>query len=258
VQKVIQGQIVQIEPRQNDWIAVHIAIPGRQYPTKLSTKRPELIQVAQQMFGQFVDALFNEEESTSINPHSGRPYINRYLEQLGPAGAIPQPMQQPMPQQQQAPVAIPTTMMQPQVQPQPQQFGNLQPQLPPQPMPQPQPVQPQQMPFLTQSVSDSERENRIMRQAATKVAAAFIPMLDENDRNLGSLIRISEQLLRYYREGVSWETNPIGPDGQPQQPQMQGQQQLPVGAPATGYENPNEYGDPGREQGDPGEFPAGY
>jgi len=254
VQKVIQGQIVQIEPRQNDWVAVHVAAPGKQYPTKLSTKRPELISLAQQMFGQFVDALYNEEESTSINPHSGRPYINRYLEQLGPPGATPQPMQQ-------GPIAVPTTMMQPQVQPQvqpqPQQFGNLQPQLPPQPMPQPQPVQPQQMPFLTQSVSDGEREDRIMRQAATKVAAAFIPMLDENDRNLGSLIRISEQLLRYYKEGVSWQTNPIGPDGNPQQPQQQGQQQLPVGAPAS-YENPNEYGDPGREQGDPGEFPAGY
>jgi len=72
-------------------------------------------------------------------------------------------------------------------------------------------------------------------------------MLKEEDRNLGALIRIAEQLLKYYREGVSWETYP------PQMPQ-----QAPGG---DGYG----YGDPGPEQGDPGgyetvpgELPPGY
>lgn len=255
MQQVVQGQITQVEPRANGWAAVHIATPGQQYPKKLSTKRPELIGAAQSLFGQFVEALYNEEEGTNINPNSGRPYVNRYLEQLAPAGSGLQAQVQPQVQpQQQGPQAVPTTMMQPQVQP--QQFGNLQPQLPPQPQYAPPPqVQPMQLPPQGEHVADGDRESRIMRQAATKVAASFLPMLAEEDRNLGSLIRISEQLLKYYREGVSWETNPIGPDGGPQQ---QGQQQMPVGNPA-GYENPNEYGDPGREQGDPrGEFPEGY
>jgi len=237
MQQVVQGQIIQIEPRNNGWFAVHVATPGSQYPRKLSTKRQELVTAAQSLMGQYVDALYNEEQSSSINPHNGQPYINRYLEQLAPAGSMPPPQVAP---QQQAPQAVPTTMMQPQ----PQSFGNLQPQqyLPPQP-------QPAAPPVIRHEVgTDEQRESRIMRQAATKVAAVFLPMLAEEDRNLGSLIRISEQLMKYYREGVAWDTAPV---------QAPVQTQLPVAA-GAGYENPNEYGDPGPQPGDPGQFPEGY
>jgi len=253
VEKVVTGVVSALEPRSNDWVAVHISVPGRQYPTKLSTKRPELIGLAQSVVGQNVDALYNEEQSTQINPHNGQPYTNRYLEALAPAGSIPPPVvpvQQPVPQAsfQGQPQGFPQpvqTFPQPQAMPVPQQpfpggtgpapqgIGNLQPQLPPQP--------------VTAFVADDERENRIMRQAATKVAAAFLPQLNPEDQNLGSLIRISEQLLKYYREGVSWETAP--PAVPAQAPQQDGNR--------AGYEHPGEYADPGREQGDPGPVPVG-
>jgi hypothetical protein len=58
---------------------------------------------------------------------------------------------------------------------------------------------------------------------------AFMP---PEDQTLASLIRISEQLVKYYDEGVQWQTNPIAPPVQ--QPQAQPQQ---------GYENPDEYED---------------
>ena len=237
MQKVVRGQIVQVEPRQQGWVAVHISIPGKQYPVKVSTKRPDLVNAAGQMMGQFVDALYNEEQSTTINPHNQQPYTNRYLEQLAPGGSIPEPQpgfgspagQLPVMQ----PGAAPTQAW---PQQQPAAWAMNTPAPPPQAQPQ-----------VQYSVTDDERENRIMRQAATKVAAAFLPMLKEEDRNLGALIRIAEQLLKYYREGVSWETYP------PQMPQ-----QVPGG---DGYG----YGDPGPEQGDPGgyetvpgELPPGY
>ena len=224
VQKVIQGQVTAIEPRANGWAAVSILAPGKQHPVKLSTKRQDLLGEAQQLAWQMVDALYNEEESTNINPHNGQPYVNRYLEQLAPAGQMPQPqpaMQQPVMQQ---PMAVPSTGLAPQQPnagqyPPAQQFGNLQPQLPPppaQPMAQFPPPPAGQAP-----VADDERESRIMRQTATKVAANFLPMLAEEDRNLGSLIRISEQLLKYYREGVSWTTNPPEMGDEPAQAQYE-------------------------------------
>ena len=246
MQKVVQGQIVAIEPRANGWAAVHITEPGKQYPVKLSTKREDLLGAAQQMAWQMVDALYNEEQSTNINPHNGQPYVNRYLEQLAPAGhgSLPQ-------QPQQMPTAVPSTGLAPQPQ---QGIGNLQPQMPPQPVvqnppfpPQPQyqgmplPPQGQQATIRHEVVDSDQRETRIMRQAATKVAASFLPMLAEEDRNLGSLIRISEQLLKYYREGVSWETAP------PEMPPATHESVHAGNEPAV---------DPGREQGDP--FPEGY
>jgi hypothetical protein len=264
VEKVVTGVVSALEPRSNDWVAVHIMVPGKQYPVKLSTKRPELIGLAQSVVGQNVDALYNEEQGTQINPHNNQPYINRYLEQLAPAGSIPPPVvpvQQQVPQAsfQGQPQGFPQAQQQAGTAPgwptqQPQQFGNLQPQLPPQPVAQyaPQPEPTGTMRHVV--VDDDQRENRIMRQAATKVAAVFLPMLNPEDQNLGSLIRISEQLLKYYREGVSWETNPPPVPAQVPQPQADGR---------AGYENPNEYPDPGPEPGDPGpvpvgEFPQGY
>jgi hypothetical protein len=268
VQKVISGQITAIEPRQNDWVAVHVSVPGKQYPTKLSTKRPDLVGIAQQLYGQFVDALYNEEQSTTINPHNNQPYTNRYLEQLAPGGSgqIQQPVQQGLTPVAQTIPQVQANWQQPGYPTQPVQ----QPMQQPVPGPQPQPMQPQvhegmppgwqpqqtiQQPLPPQSafVADDERENRIMRQAATKVAAVFLPMLTPEDQNLGSLIRIAEQLLKYYREGVSWETFP------PEVPaQVPGQN-----APQS-YDGGYDGGDPGREAGDPGyqpvpgELPAGY
>ena len=77
------------------------------------------------------------------------------------------------------------------------------------------------------------------------MAAAFLPSLAEEDQNLGSLIRISEQLLKYYREGVSWETNMVAFDGEGHDAQAQAEHQAMLAA------------DPG-PQPDDDAFPQGY
>ena len=60
-----------------------------------------------------------------------------------------------------------------------------------------------------------------MRQAAGKVAAGLLPMLSPEDHNLASLIRISEQLVAYFRDGVQWQ---VPPQQQPSSRQPQQQQ----------------------------------
>jgi len=205
----IIGTVSGLEQRSGGWVAVAILAPGKEYPVKLSTKKQELISQAQQMMGQVVTAGFNEQASTNINPHNGQPYTNRYLEALA-FGAVDlvgmptqiQPQQfvpQPQPQAQNFPP--------PQQQAQPQQFQG---------QPQTFAQQPAAVPFVN---TDAAREAKIHRQTASKVAVQLLAYLVPDERNLASLVRISEQLVKYYDEGVQWTTPPV------QQPQAQQQHQ---------------------------------
>jgi hypothetical protein len=67
------GQVVGLEQRQSGWVAVSIHEAGKQYPKKPSTKRQDLIALAQQMLMQAVTAGYNEVQSDQINPHNGQP-----------------------------------------------------------------------------------------------------------------------------------------------------------------------------------------
>jgi hypothetical protein len=198
-QQVI-GTLVGQEARNGGWTAFAILVPGKDYPVKLSTKKAELIGQAQQMMGQVVTAGYNEQQSTNINPNNGQPYTNRYLEAIafGQVDLVGTPTQiqpqQAMPQQQ------------------PQQVHYPQ---------QPQPVQQQPIP-VPQPVLD-QREVKIHRQTATKVAVQLLGFLVPEERNLASLVRISEQLVHYYDNGVQWTTPPV------QAPQPQAQQQHQFG-----------------------------
>ena len=98
------------------------------------------------------------------------------------------------------------------------------------------------MPFTDQ------REAKIHRQAASKVAVQLLAYLTPDAQNLASLVAISEQLVKYYDNGVQWTTPPI------QQPQSQAQQQhqgfdgeahdAQQQAAAQGYEQPGDDGIP--------------
>jgi hypothetical protein len=234
----IVGVVAGLEQRSGGWVAVSILEPNSQYPKKLSTKKQELIGQAQQLMGQLVTAGFNEQESTNINPHNGQPYMNRYLEAL----AFGQVDLVGMPTQIQPQQFMPQAQPQQQFQGQPQGFAG---QPAAQPMMQPQPVmqqQPQAHPTGTiQHVvrDDDVRTKQIHRQTATKVAAAMLPLLSPENHNLAALIRISEQLVQYYDNGVQWQTEPV--QAQPQQAQQPQQQQVQQQQP-QGYENPGEYG----------------
>lgn len=220
----ITGQLVGMEARNGGWMAVGIQEPNSQYPKKLSTKKPELIQQAQSLMGQIVTAAYNESEGNQINPHTGTPYINRYLEalalgqvqlaqpQMQPQGGMQAPQQQYQQPVQQAPIQQP---MQPMVQQQPMVT----------------------QPMVQGAPMTDAREMKIMRQSAAKVSVELLQHLSEGERTLSSLVAISEQLVKYFNEGVVWNVAPV----QPQQPAPVQQQQyagdpgpMNQGAPAPG------------------------
>jgi len=233
----IVGTVQGLEQRNGGWVAVAILAPGKEYPVKLSTKKVELIQQAQQMMGQVVTAGYNEAEGNSINPHTGTPYINRYLEAIAfgqvdlvgaPTQIQPQQfMPQPAPQAQ--------NFQAPQQHPQNPVMGGYAPP-PQQPMP--------QAPLIPQP---DLREAKIHRQTASKVAVELLQYLDPAERNLASLVRISEQLVQYYDHGVQWTTPPV------QAPQQQGQQQhqAPPPDPGQAAQGQQYYGEPDPDDGIP-------
>ena len=182
----IVGTLTGIESRNGGWSAIAILEEGNQYPKKLSTKKAELISASVSLMGQLVTAAYNESESNQTNPHTGNPYVNRYLEAITPgAQQLVQPGQQTQPiQQQQAPA----------------QTG-----ISGQPGTTIQHVVPR----------DEQREERIMRQSAAKVAADLLPLLSPEYHNLGSLVQIAEQLAKYFKEGVNWDVAPIQTQAEP-------------------------------------------
>jgi len=78
-----------------------------QYPVKLDSKIPEILQQAQALVGHEVTALADEVPSTNINPNSGKPYTNRYLQNVVPAGQMPAAAPAPQPTYTPPPQAVP-------------------------------------------------------------------------------------------------------------------------------------------------------
>ena len=89
VERQIVGILTSVEQRQAGFYRFSIQEPGKQYPIKCDTKQPDLVAAATALQGQQVGALVKEQTSTTINPNSGRPYVNRYLNAIAPAGAVP-------------------------------------------------------------------------------------------------------------------------------------------------------------------------
>ena len=89
VKKTITGTCAEVSER-GDWTTFAIDA-GTQYPVKLSTKLPLLVEVGRvaSKDGGVFDWTYSESESEKINERSGKPYVNRYLEAVEPAGTSP-------------------------------------------------------------------------------------------------------------------------------------------------------------------------
>ena len=89
--EVATGTCAEISER-GAWTTFHVDTGGR-YPVKLATKKQEIIELgrAASKDGGAFDWTYNESESDTINEHTGKPFINRYLEGVAPAGARPTP-----------------------------------------------------------------------------------------------------------------------------------------------------------------------
>jgi hypothetical protein len=265
VDRELQGVLTSAEQRQSGWVRFHISEPNRQYPTKVDTKKPETIQQAMSLMGQPVVVQIREQESTQINPHNGRPYVNRYLNGIAPAGFSPGVLPQPGAVGPQGQVYQPQPPMQPQpgAFPQPQQPQWTQPQPAQQPVQQPQPV--------PMAISGYDRDINIMRQTAAKVVAMSVMALPPEQRTPIGMIEACEVFMAYFvhgplRFGVTPFNQPRQPHNVPPQhdtvgnpPPYGGQQPVEAtpqgvqtdifGAPMDAAGNPVYSTDPGPQQG---------
>jgi hypothetical protein len=78
--ETIVGQCQAIIEKPSGWTEFEIAVPGKQYPVKLATKKEELIVEARAVKDTVATWAYNEVESEKVNEHTGKPYVNRYLE----------------------------------------------------------------------------------------------------------------------------------------------------------------------------------
>lgn len=79
---VVVGQCKAIIEKPSGWTEFEIVVPGKQYPVKLATRKTELITAVRSLGDAIATWTYNESESDRINERSGKPYINRYLEEV--------------------------------------------------------------------------------------------------------------------------------------------------------------------------------
>jgi hypothetical protein len=78
---VIVGICSGIKEKPSGWFDLEIQVPGKQYPVRLETKLEKLVDEARETHGKTATWTFVEKEG-NINPRSGNPYINRYLDRV--------------------------------------------------------------------------------------------------------------------------------------------------------------------------------
>lgn len=89
----ITGACTEISEK-NGWTAFAVDV-GRQYPVKLSTKKTEVIDAGRAAGTQVATWTYTEVESDRVNEHTGKPYVNRYLESVDVGGTMTEAAAQP-------------------------------------------------------------------------------------------------------------------------------------------------------------------
>ena len=181
--EIVHGTIVGITQKGADKWQVAVQQPGSQYAKNLWSKDAGLIGQLSLMIGQETSFMCGISNWTN---QSGQPVRSLWINGVG-AGETPAPQ----------PIATPQPI----------------------PMPTPQPILPatQQPTVVTvspavtqagvtqQRVLESERETRIMRQTASKVAGILISHVPSEQRTLENVLDIAERLVAYYEHGVGWQ-----------------------------------------------------
>jgi hypothetical protein len=78
----VVGEYDKIEEKKSGWFDVHIKVPGKKYPVRLSTKSSNLLDEVRATQGALSTFTYKESESSSINERTQKPYTNRYLESV--------------------------------------------------------------------------------------------------------------------------------------------------------------------------------
>jgi hypothetical protein len=201
--EVVSGVIAGIVAKGGDKYQVAVQPPGSQYTKNLWTKDVNLVAGLQQMIGQHTSFLCGVSHWTN---NQNQPVRSLWINGVGPeAAAVAQaPVAASPPPQPVAP-GFPAQAQPPQhVVVQPQAF-------PMQPM-----QQPMQQPVAQMQPRYDDRENKIHRQTATKVAVDLLKFLEPQHHTFDTLITLSERLVAYYEHGVGQAQAPDLPqDGNP-------------------------------------------
>ena len=97
--ETIIGTCAGITEKPSGWFEFEIMAPGKQYPVRLATKKQELVELARAAHSDTMTWTYNETESDKVNEHTGKPFLNRYLEGVDFADqpeAKPEPHHEPM------------------------------------------------------------------------------------------------------------------------------------------------------------------
>lgn len=198
VERVLQGVLAGVEPRNNGWMRFAIQEPGRQYPVKVDTKKVEIVNQAMALMGQMVSAVVREEQSNSINPHNNQPYTNRYLNEIAASGHFTPPVQQQ----------------------QPTQFPQQTPQ-------QQQPAPQQQTPQAWGGLTGAEKDLDIHRQLAWK-GACWMAAAGKIEATPRALVEAAEVGMAYITYGpLRFGVQPFSADGGAQHQQGGGSEYNP-------------------------------
>jgi hypothetical protein len=88
--RIVQGTLAGIMEKTGGWHEIHVSVPGKQYPVKVSTKKQELVELARAAGENVMEWTYTEQDSGTPNPHQpGKNFINRYFEGVAPVGANP-------------------------------------------------------------------------------------------------------------------------------------------------------------------------
>src|SRR5262245_8010116 len=181
VDRRIEGVLIGAEPRQGGWVRFSIQEQGNQYPTKVDTKKKEVIDATMALMMQGLAAEIREQEATPrpdgshINPNNGKPWINRYLNAVAPAGYAPGVMPTPPTQAAPANVTVTTSQTTPTTGSSATDF----------------------VPGLTGQAKDLN----VMRQCASKVVAMSWQVLPEEQRTVEGMVAACEAWMAYYQHG---------------------------------------------------------
>jgi len=204
-QEIVVGTVQGVIAKGADKWQVEVNV-GQQNPRRLWTKDEGVVQQMMAMIGQQLSFMCGVSHWTN---NSGQQVRSLWINGFGAPGQQAAPQPQPM---QQQPVMQQPVMQQPVV---------------------PQAVQQAQQ-AVQQAVQQGivrqpdDREQKIHRQTATKVAVDLLKYLAPEHHTFENLITLSERLVAYYDHGVQWGG---GGQGNPSVPAVADGDPGPQGAP---------------------------
>lgn len=85
------GVLAGITEKPTGWSTISVSRIGSDYPLKLDTKIPELIELARAAGQETMEWRYTEEDSGTPNPHRpGSNYVNRRFVGVSPVGSTPE------------------------------------------------------------------------------------------------------------------------------------------------------------------------